>query len=33
VSFLEFAAAFDGPLLRFVAPEIARRRGVDAMPV
>ena len=29
---LEFAAAFDGPVLRFVALEIARRSGVDAMP-
>jgi Plasmid pRiA4b ORF-3-like protein len=30
---LEFAAAFDGPMLRFVALEIARRAGADAMPV
>src|SRR3984893_8752095 len=30
---LEFAAAFDGPLLRSVALEIARRSGADAMPV
>jgi hypothetical protein len=30
---LEFAAAFDGPMLRFVALEIARRSGVEAMPV
>ena len=29
---LEFAVAFDGPMLRFVALEIARRRGADAMP-
>ncbi len=30
---LEFAAAFDGPVLRSVALEIARRKGTDAMPV
>jgi hypothetical protein len=30
---LEFAAAFDGSVLRSVALEIARRRGADAMPV
>jgi hypothetical protein len=30
---LEFAEAFDGPVLRFVALEIARRSGGDAMPV
>ena len=30
---LDFAAAFDGPVLRSVALEIARRRGADAMPV
>jgi hypothetical protein len=30
---LEFAAAFDGPVLRSVALEIARRKGADAMPV
>jgi hypothetical protein len=30
---LGFAAAFDGPVLRSVALEIARRRGADAMPV
>ena len=30
---LEFAAAFDGPVLRSVALEIARRSGVDATPV
>jgi hypothetical protein len=30
---LEFASAFDGPVLRSVALEIARRSGVDAMPV
>jgi hypothetical protein len=30
---LEFAAAFDGPVLRTVALEIARRSGADAMPV
>jgi hypothetical protein len=30
---LDFAAAFDGPVLRSVALEIARRRGGDAMPV
>jgi hypothetical protein len=30
---LEFAEAFDGPVLRLVALEIARRVGVDAMPV
>jgi hypothetical protein len=30
---LEFAAAFDGPVLRSVALEIARRSGADAMPV
>ena len=30
---LDFAAAFDGPVLRSVALEIARRQGADAMPV
>ena len=30
---LDFAAAFDGPVLRSVALEIARRSGADAMPV
>jgi hypothetical protein len=30
---LEFAAAFDGPILRLVALEIARGSGVEAMPV
>jgi pRiA4b ORF-3-like protein len=30
---LDFAAAFDGPVLRSVALEIARRSGADALPV
>src|SRR5262249_49603466 len=30
---LEFAAAYDGPVLRSAALEIARRQGAEAMPV